>query len=286
MTNKTVASGQVDASVRQRISESLKKRWEDPDFRANMMDKFSKRKSNPANRNEAHRQKISAAMKKKWMDEEYRKRATEGMAKGRERDMGKVKMAKPVQPKMPTKRSTDSSNVMSVQSLKPLSSVNVRTSVKKTKTSSSTTAKRKRKKVASKRKSSSSAGFGAAAVRVVQPIASSPTPSATNKNLPNEEEVTEHPDDGCISRLREERRDLYDLLYGDEEEDGGGDGEGNNGMKNGRVNGEPKKILSTGMMAGVSSNTMAVLLGDDDDLDDFDPYGLHDTAPSSESKRA
>jgi len=279
MTNKTVASGHVDASVRQRISESLKKKWEDPEFRASMLDKFSKRKAKPAKRNEEHRQKISAAMKKKWMDEEYRKRATDGMAKGRKRDMGKVKMAKLVQPKMPMKGSTDSSNIMSVQSLKPMSPVNVRTSVKKTKTSSSTTAKKKRKKAAPKRKSSNSAGVGATAVKVAQPITSS-----SKKNLPKKEEVPELPDDGSIMRLREERRDLYDLLYGDEEEDG--DGDATNGMKNGRLNGEPKKILTTGMMKGVSSNTMAVLLGDDDDLDDFDPYGLHDTAPSSESKRA
>lgn len=34
-----------------------------------------------------------------------------------------------------------------------------------------------------------------------------------------EQELMEHHPDGCISRLREERRDLYDLLYGDEDKE-------------------------------------------------------------------
>jgi len=34
-----------------------------------------------------------------------------------------------------------------------------------------------------------------------------------------EQELMEHHPDGCISQLREERRDLYDLLYGDEDKE-------------------------------------------------------------------
>jgi hypothetical protein len=280
MTNKTVASGNVDASVRQRISETLKKKWEDPEFRSKMMDKFSKRKVSTGSRGESHRQKISEAMKKKWMDEEYRKRATEGMAKGRERDFGKPRL-KPVQPKMPTKRVVASSSAGSVQSLQPLSPVKAIAKTKTSTTKAKKKTKTKKKKTATKKKSSS-----ATVVKAVQPISSTPKSSTPNKEkTPKVEEKTPKveeipPDDGCITRLREERRDLYDLLYGDEEEDddddlGPADEDDTHMKNNGKpVNGEASDMLSSSMMAGVGSNSLAALLGDDDDLDDFDPYGL------------
>jgi len=137
MTNKTVASGQVGKSVRKRISESLKKRWEDPEFRAHMMEKFANRKSQQGDkRDESHRRKISVAMKRKWADEEYRKRATAGMAKGRERDYGQVKEVKPV------KRV---SQLKSLEPMQPIAPVASRGKKKKTKhlKSSFSTAKKK-----------------------------------------------------------------------------------------------------------------------------------------------
>merc|ERR1712238_33262 len=64
--------------------------------------------------------------------------------------------------------------------------------------------------------------------------------------------------DGSVNRLREERRDLFDLLYGDE--DGTND----------YIEGEEGNILSQS-----SSPRVGMLLGDED-LDSFNPYGLAD----------
>lgn len=61
--------------------------------------------------------------------------------------------------------------------------------------------------------------------------------------------------DGSVTRLREERRDLYDLLYGDDEEDEHGG--------------------SDDFVQPSSSSSRSVLFGDEN-LDDFDPYGLED----------
>ena len=81
MTNKTHGAINRDqTSIRARISNTLKEKWQDPEFRVSMMEKMAHRKKRSPT-GDSHRKKISAAMKKKWMDDEYRKRATEGMAK-------------------------------------------------------------------------------------------------------------------------------------------------------------------------------------------------------------
>eukprot|EP00585_Thalassiosira_rotula_P012932 CAMPEP_0196131858 /NCGR_PEP_ID=MMETSP0910-20130528/1688_1 /TAXON_ID=49265 /ORGANISM="Thalassiosira rotula, Strain GSO102" /LENGTH=594 /DNA_ID=CAMNT_0041391373 /DNA_START=500 /DNA_END=2285 /DNA_ORIENTATION=+ len=318
MTSRSVASGNVDPGVRQRISETLKKKWENPEFRAQMMTKFKNRKRSSSKRDASHRKKISDAMKKKWMDEEYRSRATAGMQKGREtaarNERNMVRMVVPVQPKMPKPRTlrgqeSESSEkgvngATAVQSLKPVSPIRKVVAVTKSATKSTTKsttksagrpkatakakAKAKRKKSAAKRKSATN-NKSEGAIAAADPTSSAP--NGTTRKAPRDPDT---PDD-AISKMREERRDLYDLLYGDMEEDGGDgnenptDGENNHaggmGMGGGGgrgrpVNGESQTITGMVGMNGVTSNTMAALLGDDDDLDDFDPYGLHDTAPS------
>ena len=260
MTNKTVASGAVGESVRKRIAETLKKKWEEPEFRASMMDKFKKRKVSTGSRNKEHREKISAAMKKKWMDEEYRKRATEGMAKGREKMNNTVREVKPVKAKKTkTKRATKGK----LTSIEPLT--------KGVPTKTKTVAKRKKK--STKKKKSSSKG-GDISLTAVQPITkTAKKKKATVKKTPKEPEP-----DGSISRLREERRDLYDLLYGDEEDDDDAPSPRMVSPPNPRrkrevVNADrdESNLLGSGLLSGGS---MSSLLDDDDDLDDFDPYGL------------
>jgi len=80
------------------------------------------------------------------------------------------------------------------------------------------------------------------------------------------EDKSKQEEDGSISRLREERRDLYDLLYGDEDDVGR------------RVNGDNvdlQPVLPGNKGIPIGSSSVSTLLGgDDDDLDDFDPYGL------------
>ena len=275
MTNKTVASGQVGKSVRKRISETLKKRWEEPEFRAHMMKKFANRKSQQGDkRDESHRRKISIAMKRKWADEEYRKRATAGMAKGRERDYGKVKQVAPVKRVSPVK---------SLEPMQPVAPVASRGKKEKTTTikSSSTTKKKrvvkkkrsvkKKKASTTKRKTkSSSSDNSIKAVKAISPTSTKSTDissSDTKSQTTTPEDKSTHEEDGSISRLREERRDLYDLLYGDEDDDDGR-----------RVNGDNidlQPVLPGNKGIPIGSSSMSTLLGgDDDDLDDFDPYGL------------
>ena len=256
MKSKTVASGKVDSSVRQRISETLKKRWEDPEFREHMMEKFANRRASSGTRDESHRQKISAAMKKKWMDEEYRRRATEGMAKGRESASNKVTLAKPVPPKEKVK----AMGAAAIKALTPASAVQV---AKKKKSATKKKTTKRKKKASTKQKGTK--------IEAVKPIKSSDVPAKPKKAKPKPDKPA---GDGCISRMREERRDLYDLLYGDEEDSHGDGGSGSNGDQGRPVTGEPPAMLSSSTMAGRSSSSMAALLAEDDDLDDFDPYGL------------
>lgn len=269
MTNKTVANNAIgnSPSVRKRIAETLKKKWEEPEFRAKMMEKFAHRKQRSASKATEHRKKISEAMKKKWMDEEYRKRATDGMAKGRE--SAPPRMVKPVRPKMP-------------KMVTPLVATTQLTKSKE----ATTKTKAKRKKKASAKKSSKSSGD--ASITAVEPISLSPPKTAPKKVA----KIEEPEPDGSINRLREERRDLYDLLYGDEDEDNvdGASFEGNSamspplpnmnvnrGMVGRRLNGEDNpspRSEGKSVTGEFSSSSIASLLGDDDDLDEFDPYGL------------
>ena len=57
----------------------LKKKWEDPEFRAKMMEKIKARKTNSSVQSLDHRKKISEAMKKKWQDPEYRSKTINGI---------------------------------------------------------------------------------------------------------------------------------------------------------------------------------------------------------------
>jgi len=251
MTNKTVASGEVGLSVRKRISETLKKRWADPEFRSKMMKKIATRKPKDGKRNDEHRRKISEAMKRKWADETYRRRATEGMAKGR-RSAGEIRAVAPRTMKGAAKKTGGRGDLLAL------------TPVKAVKPGKIKVKKKKSKKTSVKKKKRKSTG-NLSAVKAMT------SPGVKKTDTKVEEEVID--EDGSISRLREERRDLYDLLYGDDDSDDDAGGKGR--PVSGSSDGGSGMLLSAGMMAGVSSNTMAALLGDDDDLDDFDPYGLN-----------
>merc|ERR1711862_179798 len=82
MGKAKVRNSNSSADVRKRISESLKKRWQDPAFRKFMMDKMAERKRSNTQHSAAHGRKISETMKRKWReDEENRNKAINGMAR-------------------------------------------------------------------------------------------------------------------------------------------------------------------------------------------------------------
>merc|ERR1712043_67213 len=87
-------------------------------------------------------------------------------------------------------------------------------------------------------------------------------------------------ENGDISRLRDERRDLYDLLYGDEAEDVT---DRSRSSHSGRVRNEELNDGKYSYLDNPSSLSLSFssFFGggenlDDGNLDNFDPYGLED----------
>ena len=66
-------NGSLNQETREKIAATLRKRWEDPEFRKQMTGKIARAKS------EEHRQRISAAIRSKWDDESYRERTLNGI---------------------------------------------------------------------------------------------------------------------------------------------------------------------------------------------------------------
>lgn len=249
---------------RKRISESLKKKWQDPEFRRNMMEKMSQRKSgkNAMNYGEEHRKKISEAMKRKWQDESYREKTLSSIqksARSRKVTTSPRKSTAPTTAK--TKRKSPG-----IEELKPLTA----TDISKRKASKKRVT---RKRSATKKviKSDDDGGGDDDLVQVkavrkpkVKGVTLS-TKTSDNVTVSNEDTSSaekkkkkKKEKDGSVTRLREERRDLFDLLYGDEDymDDDDDDDTG--------------KLLSDS-----PSSRVDILLGDED-LDSFDPYGLDD----------
>uniref|UniRef100_A0A7S4AB63 Nuclease associated modular domain-containing protein n=1 Tax=Pseudo-nitzschia australis TaxID=44445 RepID=A0A7S4AB63_9STRA len=264
--------------VRKKISESLKKKWQDPEFRSGMMDKMSKRKSgkDTTSYDKDHRKKISEAMKRKWQDSSYREKTLTSIKKSAQTRKVSLPRTKPKSSRSKpsgSKSSLVKAKSPGIEELKPM----IAGDIPKRKT--------KKKRVARKRAPTKKAikvddddNCGDDEVTVgtavrkpkTQPdkvkgvTSSTKTPSTVNlgndDGRPVEKEKKKNKKkekDGSVTRLREERRDLFDLLYGDEDEMNG-------------ENGNVGKLLSD------SSSDEADILFGDEDLDAFDPYGLDD----------
>jgi len=86
MVERAQYAGEETSSqvIRQRISQTLKDKWKDPDFRQKMMEQMKHRKSQIGKTTPSeHKQKISQTMKERWQDPAYRQKALEGMARKR-----------------------------------------------------------------------------------------------------------------------------------------------------------------------------------------------------------
>lgn len=71
----------TNMETRRKISESLKKKWQDEEFRMDMLSRFAKRKRPDSPRDDEHREKISEAMRAKWQEEGYRTKTLEAISK-------------------------------------------------------------------------------------------------------------------------------------------------------------------------------------------------------------
>lgn len=259
--------------TRRKISEALKKKWEDPEFREEMTKKMAERRSTGGSNmkyDDSYRKKISDAMKKKWQDPEYRKKTLSSIQKSA-LSRPPTKIAQRVKKKKTVKRKKEVN--VSMQLIQPLSPADQ--------------VLRREKSMAKKQKKDA-AEAEAAAVEPLEPRRASPSTSKIKRATKSVEQLSvgkvleevpkkkkvkakakakserKQKDDGNVLRLKEERRDLFDLLYGDEDVD----------SVNGSDQGVMLQRISDDEEDSVLSK-MGIIFGDED-LDSFDPYGLDD----------
>lgn len=275
---KMRATGRLSPDARAKISKTLKEKWQNPEFRAKMTDAIKHRSSSSSSSSDARRrERISQSIRKKWEDEGYRKKTLKGMEAYRE-TMGltprparpaRVKRERvvrkkkdgPVAPrvagrkkkvvKKKVKRKEKDDDVMIVMA-----------------SAVSLVDQEKRRAVAEEYKRQK-AEEDALKEQIENEIVESVDEAVTGKKKPVvKRKGTMKKNDGDISVMREERRDLYDLLYGDEAEKKSSDGDDNYAAENdddGDLLGD-----SSSFLRGIAKKY------DDENLDEFDPYGLED----------
>lgn len=240
--------------VKQKISEALKLKWQDEEFRAYMMEKMNQsRNKTTTNQNKphdvSHCEKISLAMKKKWQDDNYRKKTLAAMEKRRAAAAAQTKTTKTKRnkPKKTNNVTTTAAATTEIRLVQPREATRVvaQTHDQVVLSIQPPQQPKKNGKKSRKRKSKDNDIYGEKekgdkgenVVETNKHIVDSSS-SSSSRTVAEKKMMIEP----SIQRLREERRDLYDLLYGEEEEE------------------------------YVSGDGPA----DDGNLDTFDPYGLDD----------
>ena len=221
----------------------------------------NRKKSSPASKEQ--RDKISAAMKKKWKDAAYRKKALEGMEAYRD-------ALPPKKPKKIVSRAASTINLDDVFAVAPMKKGTAKKKRKRNVKISSSTVTAKKKVKKKKKKKQSADGASGVQLATAAKVMKSGIAKPNKKNGKKEKK-----EDGDISVMREERRDLYDLLYGDEggatsddEDDDDEDFEEEEFIP---VIPDPESEPDNAAMALFAAGGV-----DDENLDDYDPYGLDD----------
>lgn len=228
-----------------------------------------------------YRAKISTAMKKKWEDSEYREKAITGILKYREKMPPKKKSI------TKTTIADQEKKTETITAVKPMTSPPRKMLNKQAKqltpsiSSSTTSLKKHRTSTPAKKDKSETITKKQNSIELVK--------SAAQKTIsyspPPEEKALS--DDGDISRMREERRDLYDLLYGDDgdvfDDDIEMDSDSTSStFTTGTIDidsaeeffDDTEKMEMSPSSLSFFSSSAAYL--EDDNLDDFDPYNLSD----------
>jgi len=222
----------VTASSREKIANTLKKKWEDPTFRAYMMEKMKQRKK-PAKPSAQHKEKISLAMKKKWQDEKYREKAVGNIRKAAAKNAGSRaptarRRTKPaaVEATKPKQRELKNGIFAMVPESSPTKTVKrkaVRKTKAKTKTktrasaSGTTATTKKKKKAAPKKKKAKAVGDQSGDAGPIEAVKPLTQPKRVFEDLDDDDDddLDDFVGGGDLAQLRHERRDLFDLLYGD-----------------------------------------------------------------------
>ena len=330
-------------SVRQKISASLRAKWQDPSFRAQMIENMARKRALASNDNSSSynnqksssaRQKISEAIKAKWQDAEYREKIRLGMLNKRNAAAKNATSATSKSPRPSRVVSSGTKKKDDAQLTRSAAVVEVQPRVVGDGTVTATapwlshgivrpaqprteprTATLKNKRVApAKPKQTASRNINKSVVSSLlhddsgdlDPLdkdivddslvdsatgISSPKPLTNRRGTKNPKSTSKNSGgadhksaaasatNGNVDLLKEERRDLYDFLYGDETEeprivDPIVDVNGNTNSL------DPLTPVRRG--GGRKSSKLASVFAleeeddEDDNLDNFDPYGLDD----------
>jgi len=293
--------------IRLKVSETLKKKWENPEFRQEMLEKMQKRRKSSPIASDEYRQKISNSMKKKWQDPEYRAKTIDSMFKSNAGGDSSVRERKPRTQgtSKPPSKATGGGGVGGpssksrggiaatevVRMIQPLAPGEGRkkppprpssssSSLGDGTSDSSTTGVIPRKRQAATASTRSTSSTSPDKNRIVPTSRHTAVSSENKPSLPKKQPEP----DGSVNRLREERRDLFDLLYGDDVIDD--DGIPSSSSSHRRRSGSDDDYDDTDSLHGVvnresDSDRLFDSLSSrfdfgDEDLDTFDPYGLDD----------
>jgi NUMOD3 motif len=299
--NRTVSGGVTyDEDHRQRISEAMKAKWQDESYRAKTLEAIAKKRQAMLSQRPP-RASPPPKQKKKQPTRpipgfssthlNHREAALPLTSKHRIA----LDSRSPETPINPTSKAESASTVRSldVSIVKPLEPKQAATARQKRRTAG-TEAERSRsrstadqydalndstntaptRKVASPAASAAGERIGEAALTI--PSTSTPSKAAKkSKKDPGDNVVEKH---GSVAKLKQERRDLYDLLYGDDDEE---DDDLAIRLDDAVENVKPrrsKKALHTmkSQRDDDEEGDDAQFDFHDENLDRFDPYGLDD----------
>jgi hypothetical protein len=307
--------------IRQKISQTLREKWQDREFREAMLEKMAnstRRRAaasgeHPLRYDTDHRQRISDAMKEKWQDEAYRSKTLESIAKQRQAKVAQQRQRQQqAQRQRPLKRDVASKSSSRPASADLLPSRDVQypsPEVFRARAGSAmreiaargdgsrllatTALKPLEPKAVVPRLNQRSTPDGTGAGHV--PIAGSPSTTKPTAHVSELDSSASSGDGGVSSiisppakksmaskkgdmaRLKVERRDLYDLLYGDDDdyEDDEGDGGDEDDLAL-SVRDDESRVMRSRVPLHEDRDVSGSFLSPDEDLSQFDPYGLRD----------
>lgn len=299
--NRTVSGGVTyDEDHRQRISEAMKAKWQDESYRAKTLEAIAKKRQammsqRPPRPSPPPKQKKPPTRPNPGFvssDLNHREAALSLKSKNR---IG-------LEPRSPTRNSDPTGNAESASTIrslelsivKPLEPKQAATPRQRRRTAGTDSAPSRSRStsdrhvalndfttIAPTHKVSSPAAGAAAtspqrAGEAAIPIPSTPLPSKTAKKSeknPNDNAVEKH---GSVAKLKQERRDLYDLLYGDDDDDDDLTIRLQNAVEDVKPRWSKNALHTMKGQHGDEEEDDAQFDFHDENLDRFDPYGLDD----------
>jgi len=230
---KTKMKTGKQAEVRSKISATLKEKWKDPVYRARMMENIRVRRSAGGESLELQKSRISDSIRLKWQDDDYRLKCMDAIKKRKvstAASSGAKKKRKKREPKIltPEEAAADKEKRKRVSRKKKIKEMETAINSKGTVT------KEARKKVSivkvtdkdgvvTEKKMVLRKKKKASTKKTVEKMKASSLDKVMVKEKKTKKKVAakkkKKKNDGDISQLREERRDLFDLLYSDVTED-------------------------------------------------------------------